>query len=174
MAEDKPQRLFVALWPGPEVRNELRKIQTQLNLSELGRAVPIENLHLTLLFLGNVPKVEVQAIERLVEQVEFTPFAMQIDRVGFWPHNNIVWAGQNKVSAPLESLASQVRRTMRKYVIERRKFTPHITLARKVRRRVHYEPNPIRWNIRNLCLVHSVLGKDGAHYRQIAHSKSYD
>ena len=170
MTDSQIQRLFIAVWPNPVVSKALQDLQVELELAKLGRPTPVVNLHITLLFLGEVPKGEVPTIKALVEQITLPPVSVVIDRIGFWPHNNIVWAGPIELPAELVHLSNDVQQTFKKFVSERRKFTPHVTLARKVRRRVHAHFEPITWAINEISLVQSTLTREGAQYRSIAHS----
>lgn len=171
VTEIKFQRLFVALWPNHTIRLALSDVQNQLNLEQLGRPTPVKNFHMTLLFLGDIPNVEVQEIKTLIEEFQFEPFSMEINRIGYWPYNNILWAGPDHIEAELLDLSKKIRRVLRRYVSERRKFIPHVTLARKIPRRVHMTIEPIPWHVRSLCLVQSNLTHEGAQYQLITRSK---
>ncbi len=173
MTEARVQRLFVALWPDDAVRSALCEVQTRLDLARLGRPTPAKNLHMTLLFLGDIPKEDALVIKSLIEQFELAPFSLAINRIGYWPHNNIVWAGLDHLSIELADLSKQIQRVLKTYVAKRRKFTPHVTLARKVPKRVHTQIEPISWQVQALCLVHSTLTNTGAQYKLITHSKDF-
>ncbi len=170
MTETQSQRLFVALWPEDDVRAKLLNKQLELKLGDYGRLIPAANLHITLLFLGDVPLNEIPEIKRFVNSIELTPFAFSISKIGFWPHNKIVWAGPEDLSVELEDLSNQIRIGLKIYVSDRRRFTPHVTLARKVRRRVQCELTPIEWRVEKVYLVRSVLSHKGSQYKLIASS----
>ena len=170
MTATQSQRLFVALWPEDDVRKKLSNKQLELKLSDYGRLIPAANLHITLLFLGDVPLNEIPEIENFVKSVELTPFSFSISKIGFWPHNKIVWAGPEDTKAELEDLSNQIQIGLKRYVSDRRKFTPHVTLARKVRRRVQCTLTPIEWRVEKVYLVRSVLSHKGSQYKLIASS----
>ena len=170
MTETQSQRLFVALWPEDEVRTKLSNKQLELNLGDYGRLVPATNLHITMLFLGDVPINEIPEIETFVKSIELTPFSFSISKIGFWPHNKIVWAGSEDTKAELEDLSNQIQIGLKRYVSDRRRFTPHVTLARKVRRRVQCALTPIEWRVGKVYLVRSVLSHKGSQYKLIASS----
>ncbi len=172
MTETQSQRLFVALWPEDEVRTKLSNKQLELNLGDYGRLVPSANLHITLLFLGDVPLSDIPEIASFVNSIELTPFSFTISRIGFWPHNKIVWAGPEETKAELDDLSNQIRIGLKRYVSDRRRFAPHVTLARKVRRRVQCELTPIEWRVGKVYLVRSVLSHKGSQYKLIASSGS--
>ena len=170
MTETQSQRLFVALWPEDEVRAKLSKKQLELKLGDYGRLIPAANLHITLLFLGDMPLNEIPEIKSFVSSIQLTPFSFTISRIGFWPHNKIVWAGPEDTETELEDLSNQIRVGLKRYLSDRRRFTPHVTLARKVRRRVQCELTPIEWQVGKVYLVRSVLSHKGSQYELIASS----
>ncbi len=172
MTETRSQRLFVALWPEDEARTKLSNKQLELKLGDYGRLIPASNLHITLLFLGEVPLNEIPEIESFVKSIELTPFSFTISKIGFWPHNKIVWAGVENIETELEELSNKIRIGLKRYVSDRRRFTPHVTLARKVRRRVACELTPIEWRVRKVYLVRSVLSHKGSQYKLITSSGS--
>lgn len=162
MTETQSQRLFVALWPEDEVRAKLSNKQLELKLGDYGRLIPAANLHITLLFLGDVPINEIPEIQSFVNSIELKPFSFTISKIGFWPHNKIVWAGPEDIKTELEDLSIQIRIGLKRYVSDRRKFTPHVTLARKVRCRVQCNLTPIEWRVGKVHLVRSVLSHKGS------------
>lgn len=170
VTESPTQRLFIALWPNQSVTAALAKVQTNLELAKISRPVPTENLHMTLLFLGDVEQFKVESICNFVRQVRLSPFCLTIDRVGFWPRSNITWAGPTIDSVELCDIVKQVRTGLKKFHTERKKFSPHITLARKSRRRVSCAIAPIEWHVREVCVVRSNLTNEGARYCVLARS----
>ena len=170
MTATQSQRLFVALWPEDDVRKKLSNKQLELKLGDYGRLIPAANLHITLLFLGDVPLNEIPEIEGFVKSIELTPFSFSISKIGFWPHNKIVWAGPEDTKVELEDLSNQIQIGLKKYVSDRRRFSPHVTLARKVRRRVQCTLIPIEWRVGKVYLVRSVLSHKGSQYKLIASS----
>ncbi len=126
---------------------------------------------MTLIFLGEVPQTEIMEIERFVEWFDFVPFSLSISQVGFWSDNGIVWAGPATVSAELSELSKRIQVGLGKCDANSRKFVPHITLARKMQRRMVCEITPIEWMVRNLHLVRSTLTHAGARYEWLTFSK---
>ena len=66
-------RLFIAIQFTPEIKKELTRFQNDLKRNGLtGRFVPVENLHLTLAFIGEYPNPD--DVLDVLGQVPFTPF----------------------------------------------------------------------------------------------------
>lgn len=74
------------------------------------------------------------------------------------------------VSGEIHDVSQQVRTGLKDFATERRKFTPHVTLARKVGRRVSCEIAPIEWRVSEICLIRSTLSHEGARYKTLARS----
>ena len=164
------QRLFVGLWPNFEIRSRLTTVQTDFRLSESSRITLPEKFHITLLFLGNVPETEIASVKAFIQDIQFDPFSIELNCVGFWPGNRIIWAGTDEVSLELIELVSRVREGLSRFGKDRRKFLPHITLARKAKKRIHGLIDPIHWQVHQIELIRSTLLSDGAKYESIARS----
>ena len=129
-------RLFVAVVPTAEVRNELASVITVLQEKGIvAKWVRPENLHITLKFLGEVEADQVAAIAQSLDITAqlFQPFSCSLTRLGTFPAR-----GQPRVlymateqSQRLESVATQLAKSlfMHGFPIEK-KFQPHITLGR--------------------------------------------
>ena len=172
MSESGSQRLFVALWPNDEIRNQLVNIQTEFGLSRLGRLVPARNLHITLQFLGDVAVADVEATKQFVSNLQFSPFPIEFDCVGSWPRNEVAWVGSENPCQQLDDLVANIKGGLSDGSRKSRKFAPHITLARKVRRKLHEPIKPLRWPVDRVDLIRSVLDSQGSQYESIAHSGS--
>lgn len=127
-----------------------------------------DSLHMTLLFIGAIPSGQFAALHDIAGNLCGEAFDMQIDRIGFWPHNQIIWVGcsrapfrQRRLSA---SLASGLEQTG--LVLDKRPFVPHVTLARKVRLDNLPEfPQAIPWRVSEFVLVESSLLPSRASYQ---------
>ncbi|MDH5265059.1 MAG: RNA 2',3'-cyclic phosphodiesterase, partial [Betaproteobacteria bacterium] len=60
-------RLFFALWPDAAARAALADLARATANRYGGRAVPAANLHLTLVFLGEVDPARIAALRRAVD-----------------------------------------------------------------------------------------------------------
>lgn len=86
-------RLFFALWPDPATRDALAATAGSLRRICGGRAPPANNLHLTLAFLGDVPEVRVPELADLAATLVAEPLVLELDRIGYWRQQRLVWAG---------------------------------------------------------------------------------
>lgn len=163
------KRLFFALWPDAEIRRQLAEVAELLPVASC-RRTPVENLHLTLVFLGNVPDSSIPQLKAGANRLCLkTPgFALRLERNGWWKRSGIAWLAPERAPPPLLSLVDELRRLSKQagLSIEERDYRPHLTLARKLKR----VPGPLRfeplhWQVRDFCLVESVTHSQGASYQ---------
>jgi 2'-5' RNA ligase len=132
-------RTFIAVDLAAGVKGRLTALQ-----EELGRFGPgvkwtrADNLHLTLLFLGEVEELEVVSICRVVKQRarRHAPFAVDVAGLGAFPNPRrpkILWAGLTEGVAELRALHADLEEGLLDlgcYRREDREYTPHLTLGR--------------------------------------------
>lgn len=97
------------------------------------RWVRPESMHLTLKFLGEVFPPRLDSIRERLGAIRRSAFKVTVSGVGFFPNTRVprvFWAGV--LSEDLEKLAEDVEKQMAEldFPRQRRKFTPHLTLAR--------------------------------------------
>jgi 2'-5' RNA ligase len=152
-------RLFFAVWPAPGIQSALGEVAGALQRSCGGRAVPERNIHLTLVFLGDVPREHAARLQVLAATVKAAPFDLAIDHAAYWRHNRIVWAGVRECPAALTALVGQLARRLagEGRPFDRRPYVPHITLLRNARR-APADPFPgrIEWPVTRFALMESV------------------
>jgi len=128
-------RLFFAVWPAPEVQCALGDIARRARRECGGRAVADHNIHLTLVFLGDLPRDRVTALEALATAVRGRRFTLTVDRLEYWRHNRILWAGSGSSPEALQALVAQLQDALAGagYRFDRRPYVPHVTLLRNAR-----------------------------------------
>jgi 2'-5' RNA ligase len=152
-------RLFFAAWPGPEIQQALHDLARQAQPECGGRAIPARNIHLTLAFLGDIERARMTQLDILAAAIEGSGCELVIDRLGYWRHNRILWAGAARCPAPLQALVSSLSMALRGagYTLEERPYVPHVTLLRDARRAgARLAFSPAVWPVRDFALVESV------------------
>lgn len=132
-------RAFIAIEITPEILNHLERISKDLN-RELGnravRWVPASNIHLTLKFLGDVSLSNLDFLKDALrsEVLQYSRFNISVGGLGAFPkvrNPRIVWVG---VEGPdvLEELQRGIEAQTARlgYEVERRPFSPHLTIGR--------------------------------------------
>ena len=141
--------------------------------------------HLTLFFLGEVPRERTAAITAALAPVgaAVAPFFATLEGVGAFPSPDrprVVWVGVTEGSAELTQLASRVQEALAGEgdPTRRNSFSPHLTLFR-VRSSTDYRrarelltgtvppPMPRRFRLREFVLKESELSARGATHRTI-------
>lgn len=125
-------RIFLAIDLPEAARQALRRLRPPAGTGV--RPVKEGQLHLTLHFLGDVPAGEVPRLTNAVADIVFSPFTLSITGVGRFPPKgraSVLWAGVSPCPALLDlhrTLGEAL--TAAGHAIERRPYTPHVTLAR--------------------------------------------
>lgn len=164
------KRLFLALWPDDPVRQQLNSILGKLNEQSFNgsSAVSQENLHMTLLFLGDVHESEMVDLISSLENISVLPFTLSIDRWGHFHKPGILWLGITEIPDQLNQLFKQIKAIVAKHIkgVPLKKFKPHITMLRKAKSlpQVH-DFEPIEWQINSFVLVESILRSEGVEYK---------
>jgi 2'-5' RNA ligase len=149
------ERLFFALWPGESQRSALASVQRELAKSP-GRLVHPDDLHITIVFLGDLEADRRICAEEAADQVRAVPFALTLDRLGCFPRARILWCGASQRPRPLLDLLQCLNDGLSGcgFLPERRRFAPHVTLARKARSVPSMElARPIDWPVSEFALV---------------------
>ncbi|HEX9384877.1 MAG TPA: RNA 2',3'-cyclic phosphodiesterase [Anaerolineales bacterium] len=131
-------RAFVAVELPLEIRKAVGAATSKLR-NEIGaliRWVPMENMHLTLKFLGDVSPSNVEMLSQMLraETDLFNCFDLRLNGIGSFPslkRPRVIYVG---IQAPavLESLQRGIESASRRlgYESEERGFSPHLTIGR--------------------------------------------
>ncbi len=165
--EGRRSRVFFALWPDEEVRDALAALAHAAQAQCGGRAMVREKVHLTLFFVGDIETPRIPELESVAASLGTVPFDLVLDRLGYWRHNNIVWAGASTCPPALAALAADLKDTLARISVpgEDRPYAPHITLIRNARRAPAGGSFPACvWRAREFVLVDSVAAGGGVRY----------
>ncbi len=160
------QRLFFALWPSDRVRRGIQAVANTLP-APAGRLVALDNLHITLLFLGSINAERRACALRAADSVSGRVFTLLLDHIGWWRGPRVVWFGASTVPEALTELAGSLHIKVSPcgIALDRRPLHAHVTLARKAARAVRVaDPPPVQWEVTSFALVESVTRSEGAHY----------
>lgn len=165
-------RLFLALWPHTTARNQLNKLAQQLENSCLGHRVRSENLHLTLVFIGETEQNNISNICQVASEIHLSSFNLSLDRIYFWKKARVVVAGASQYSTELAMLVQSLQRlltTMNIQYDDSHAFTPHVTLLRNVRQcKLPNAIEAIEWPVVRWSLVQSHQTVHGLAYQFLA------
>ena len=164
--EGDSARVFFAAWPAPEVQRALGDIARQAQDECGGRAVPAHNIHLTLLFIGDTTRDRLAILESLGAATTTPAFRLRLDRLDYWRHNRILWAGVQECPEALLILVRRLQRAAAPagFRVDERPYVPHVTLRREARRAPTNTRILVDWPVTDLALVESVQRERGRVY----------
>lgn len=124
-------RLFVGLDLPWETRQRLAMMGGGIPGA---RWVPIANFHLTLRFIGEMPAHRAEDIDLALASLQARRFTLELAGVGTFRkggRDTQLWVGVAR-NAQLQHLAGKIETALQRAGLEpeRRRFAPHVTLAR--------------------------------------------
>jgi 2'-5' RNA ligase len=160
-------------------RDELARVISGLEPKISGaKWAPPENIHCTLSFLGSVADERVPEISAAIGSAVagLVDFPTHLEALGAFPSRKrarVVWAGLADSAGGIATVADAVQSALEGvgFKREKRRFTPHLTLARlKIPRAVvlDYDMQPVRFNVDRVTLFESKLGRPHARYSAVA------
>lgn len=172
-SQEPDRRLFFALWPAPATLEALVAAMSRLAPPGVGRAQRRDQLHLTLEFLGSVPEFRLSTVLAAGAAVAGCagPLEIVLDRSEYWRRSQVLCLTASVTPDPLAALVHGLRAELlaRGFEPEKRPFTAHLTLARKVRRPPRLPAvEPIAWPSREFSLVESRTAPAGSRYERLA------
>jgi len=136
-------RLFIAINCNDETKKLLLSVQDKIRAQSLkGKFSRPENLHLTIVFLGETPEERVPAICSVIReamQPPVAPFTLAFSQTGCFKHSNkeLWWigAGSDPSLGTLKNLRQRITDGLsaKGVAFDDRPFNPHITLGREIK-----------------------------------------
>lgn len=169
-AKNSVVRVFFALWPDNDVRSRLYELAQQQRHRGGGRVMRAETLHLTLLFIGDVPIGQLQELKQAVAAIRASAFSFDLKWFAGWRHNAIGYAAPSEIPEDMLQLSTQLCECVAQagFSFDRKTFKPHVTLLRKMAHVPDAQPISVQeWTVREFVLVQSVLNAQGAGYEII-------
>jgi RNA 2',3'-cyclic 3'-phosphodiesterase len=160
-------RLFFALWPADDLRARIESNTGALVARAGGRRTPVRNLHVTLLFMGDVTVPRIEAVIAAAAETSGEAFQISFDQIETLPRSNVLCLTSRTPPPALAVLAEELRSRLvvRTFEFRKQAFRPHITLARDVPRTRISEPIPrLQWPVRDFVLVESNMTRSGSEY----------
>ena len=131
-------RAFIAVELPLEIRQNVQHATSNLrrDTGSLIRWVAVENMHLTLKFLGDIPSANVEVLTQMIhaQADSFNCFDIHLTGIGSFPspkRPRVIYIGI-QAPAALEAFQRQVESATRRlgYNPEERAFAPHLTIGR--------------------------------------------
>lgn len=137
--------------------------------------INLDNLHLTILFLGNIFYEDYLKIDQIFNEFKFKPINLKITKIDYGPPNKkrMIWLYLEKNPA-LEEIKNFFEEKLNQakiiYKREERNYLPHINLARlKKPNDLPQIEEKLNWSIilNQIALYQSFLNPQGAEYKKL-------
>jgi 2'-5' RNA ligase len=160
--------LFLALWPDEATQRQVHGIAAGLYLSPRQR-VSMENLHVTLVFIGPVDDELLPVIAQQMANIKAPPFTLRFDELSYWRKPRILCLTCSKPDAAALRLAADLSAPLTALGIDldTRPYSPHVTLARHVAVKPEIAFEPLLWRAAGFALVESVSTRTGVVYQPL-------
>lgn len=155
------QRIFVAINLPLEIKQELWQVQKKM-INWPVKLVPVENLHITLAFLGNIWPYEIEELKEIIQRVgkRYKKFKIDLTKVCS-EKNRLIWVEGE--CHDLQKLQKELSRELN--LKKQRGFKPHITLARgpgKINQEIK-----LSFRAKSIDVMKSHLNRRGAEYTKL-------
>lgn len=132
------KRLFIAVPVNKENKEFVKRLLDELRSLSLDAKIErIENVHLTLKFLGDTEESKIEVISQKLSEIAkaHQEFIAEFRGFGFFPNAKnprVLWLGINEPEQKIIKLQSDIERAMEQlgYAREKKPFEAHLTLAR--------------------------------------------
>lgn len=169
-------RLFFAIDLPQELKNQLELLQKMCPFA--GRPVSPHNFHITLLFLGEVSRHQLDDILEAIEIPAIKPFEIELRQFAYFPKAE-VGCLEIEPNEQLIQLHQHINRKLKQSGIHIKQsgkpFRPHITLFRdatvqsEITQTVDFE-----LNVDHFCLMESQFNQKGVYYEVVEEWPTYE
>jgi 2'-5' RNA ligase len=182
-------RVFVAIPLPDEIRRRIAAFQRDWQSGLNGNAIrwtPVEQIHLTLRFLGKVPAAAVPEMEAALRRAceDVAGFGLVASGSGCFPDARkprVVWVGLGGALPALAGLQAKIAASTSVWgEVEEREFHPHLTIGRVklapplALREISQRAEAMscgelgRWRVGEVLLMRSELAPVGAKHTKLA------
>ena len=176
-------RVFIAIDFPDGIIKEVARIQSLLaNQKFTGKLTELENLHLTLKFLGEIPGETIDKATRILEKIKFPALNLKLGPLGLFSHQGqprIVWI---KIEGKdIFNLQKEIDKSLQTIFHKEKRFMSHATIARikyiqdKSRFKQYIKgikPKQIKFQVKSFKLNKSELKPRGPLYTSLKEFKS--
>jgi len=168
---DKTKRLFFALWPNAKLQNRIFQQSESILRPWPGKRVLARQLHVTLVFLGQVSNELQSCLRKKASTIDVAGFDLEMSQIGSFTRSQVIWIGPDRVSPHLLDLQQRLTQAQADCGLqpEARPFAPHMTLMRHAKSGCsNLRTSRIFWQVRDFALIESMSHPSGAEYRVLA------
>jgi 2'-5' RNA ligase len=172
-------RLFIGLPVPAELASTLARHARTISLPKARWTAP-ENIHLTLVFLGQVAEPALSSIRRELDALVVAPFPIRLTSLNTFLRAGVLFAEVDTAPKLLHLQAQVADHMVRSgFPSEDRPYRPHITLARfhgllRLRNNQHILPASLvrNFSVDTINLYRSNMTPNGPYYEILAQKQS--
>ncbi len=124
-------RSFICIDLPDEIIKEVARVQSLLEKQKFtGKLTELENLHLTLKFLGEIDEIKLNQVKERLSKIKFQPLSLKLDKAGNFNYKGspkIVWI---KIAGDAFNFQKQVDESLENLFPKEERFMSHLTVAR--------------------------------------------
>jgi 2'-5' RNA ligase len=163
-------RLFFGIEIPEKEREKIENLKKKINFTGKIKWVEKENLHITLIFLG---EKNLEDVLKCVDRISVEPFEISLKGFGVFPdmrRPRVLWIGVDKGKEKIVEIYEILSKKLKSLNIEEEKsFTPHLTIGRIKFGKVslnglNYESEI--FNVKEVVLFSSILRDEGPLYEK--------
>ena len=166
-------RYFFALNPDDKTRENIVFTRSQLHCS--GREVKSKNIHMTLIFLGDLTQEQLYKMIYEAKLIIFPEFELSLNKLGYFKNSQVVWLGTDTIPEALLHLNQQLLKAAKqsKVAISQQTYKPHVTLSKKLKTIANTKTIdktvvlPVNWKVTNFILFKSIDIEQGVKYQLV-------
>lgn len=171
-------RCFIAIDLPNEIKEYISRVQSSLSGCDM-KLVEKHNIHLNLVFLGEIDDYYVNRCKQILAQLKFKKLNASLGNIGFFPSENyirVIWIALEP-SGILKEIYSQIHDKLREEFKLDNRFESHITLARVkfienkqefVKKLLSLDVEKKEFEVNSFTLKKSTLTRQGPIYEDIA------
>ena len=169
ISTDSSRRLFLACWPDQTLQELLYDLARHLQLKHGGRTTSKENIHLTLIFLGQVQEHKERQLREKLRTLDIKQFDLELDETGAFTHCRINWVGPRLIPKGLKDLHNALSLISREFTSHSKEqpYQPHVSLLHNSQTEIEFDIQPMSWKVDRYCLIESKQKGDGVEYEII-------
>lgn len=130
-------RSFLAFELPPDIKSTVSRVSGEIKRSTLNvRWVNVKNIHLTMVFMGNIRSEDLPAIKDSIDKIcrQYGPFDISLNGMGIFPNRRprVLWLGLDGDLEMMSPFRDDLQGRLEPFGIkaEKRRFRPHLTLGR--------------------------------------------
>lgn len=133
------KRIFLVIWPTPEVLAEIQTIQDTLRKKNLPIIwTEIDKIHLTLNFLGKMPHTDINEVKRMVQEAtcDLPAFTLKfpfLETLYKKHDDSLIYLSIGGEIEALENLQKILAQTIIEVAAQPKRYMPHVSIG-KVKR----------------------------------------